>query len=338
MATLINLNDLLRHEILDLYSAEEQIIEALPKMIEKANNGNLKKALSDHLKVTEQQKKRLDQVKELLGADPETGNTEENKGFFSRMFGGSGSQKCRGTEGLIEEGEKMMGEEMSPEALDAAIIASAQKIEHYEISGYGTARAFARELNLMDVSNLLTQTLNEEYQADDSLTQLAVGRLNIEAEYASGVDDNKSGNGRSTTQRTTSDNGSTSAKRAHSNGRSSNGAQKSTSSKQKTKGGNKNKTGGRIQLTRSSKKSASKNAVSKGSAKKTTVKGRSSAGKSAKKSAVSRRSSGTRPVSVKSGSPSKSISKIRGRNKSASKGTSSRKSSASKRARSVGRR
>ena len=82
MATLINLNDLLRHEILDLYSAEEQIIEALPRMIEKATNGNLKKALNDHLRVTEQQKKRLDQVKELLGENQEIVGTEENKGFF----------------------------------------------------------------------------------------------------------------------------------------------------------------------------------------------------------------------------------------------------------------
>jgi hypothetical protein len=92
-------------------------------------------------------------------------------------------------QGLIEEGEKIMAEEMSPEVLDAAIIASAQKIEHYEICGYGTARAFAKELNLMGVTQLLEETLNEEYEADDTLTELAVGRLNQKAESASANSD-----------------------------------------------------------------------------------------------------------------------------------------------------
>ena len=216
MATLINLTDLLNHEILDLYSAEEQIIDALPKMIEKANNGNLKKALSDHLKVTEQQKKRLDQVKQLLQGSGQDEESTENTGFFSRLFGG-GSQKCKGTEGLISEGEKMMGEDMSPEAMDAAIIASAQKIEHYEISGYGTARAFARELKLTEVADLLTKTLNEEYQADDQLTQLAVGKLNIEAEYAVGVEN---GNGRSGMSKQRSSGNGTNVKRSTTNGTS----------------------------------------------------------------------------------------------------------------------
>jgi len=230
MATLINLTDLLKHEILDLYSAEEQIIDALPKMIEKANNGNLKKALSDHLRVTEQQKKRLDQVKQLLqdGGENEDLTEGENKGFFSRLFGG-GTQKCKGTEGLITEGEKMMGEDMSPEALDAAIIASAQKIEHYEISGYGTARAFARELNLTEVANLLTQTLNEEYQADDQLTQLAVGKLNIDAEYAKGIEN---GNGHSGKLRSMSKQGSGNGRT--SNRSSSNGKAQSANNKKTT--------------------------------------------------------------------------------------------------------
>ncbi|MGB8194905.1 MAG: ferritin-like domain-containing protein [Chitinophagaceae bacterium] len=182
MEKMINLRDLLVHEVQDLYSAEEQIIKALPSMIEKANNKSLKKALQDHLNVTEKQKDRLDQVKQLLTEGSEEESSEgKKKGFFSRMFGG-GSHKCRGTEGLIEEGEKVMAEDMTPEVLDAAIIASAQKIEHYEICGYGTARAYARELNLGEVAELLEETLNEEYQADDLLTDLAVGRLNEKAE------------------------------------------------------------------------------------------------------------------------------------------------------------
>jgi ferritin-like metal-binding protein YciE len=185
MEKMIDLKDLLKHEVLDLYSAEEQIIAAMPAMIEKAQDGRLKKSLQEHLKVTEKQKARLDKVKNLLS---ENGSNESNgngRGFFSSLFGGSGgNQKCKGMEGLISEGEKVMAEDMTPEVLDAAIIASAQKIEHYEICGYGTARAYARQLNLGQVAELLEETLDEEYEADDRLTDLAVGGLNEEAEEA----------------------------------------------------------------------------------------------------------------------------------------------------------
>ena len=173
MEPLVNLRDLLQHEIEDLYSAEEQIIEALPKMVDNATNSELKKALNEHLRVTREQKKRLDKVKSLLKID------EEKKGFFEKIFGGT---KCKGTEGLITEGEKMMNQEMEAPVKDAAIIAAAQKIEHYEISGYGTARAFARELGLKEVANLLETTLNEEYKSDDLLTALALRKVNLDAE------------------------------------------------------------------------------------------------------------------------------------------------------------
>lgn len=178
-----DLKDLLKHEILDLYSAEEQIIEALPLMIEKAQNKDLKRALSNHLKITEEQKKRLDKVKQLVTDEKKPEQEDEKKGFFSRLFSGTeGKQKCRGMEGLIDEGKKIMAEDISPEALDAAIIGCAQKIEHYEISGYGTAKAYAKELQLKDVEKLLDETLAEEYEADKRLTELAVGRLNTQAE------------------------------------------------------------------------------------------------------------------------------------------------------------
>jgi ferritin-like metal-binding protein YciE len=197
MEKMINLRDLLKHEILDLYSAEEQIIEAVPAMIDKAQNSNLKKALQQHLKITEEQKKRLDKVKQLISEEEgqqTEGAGEEKKGFFSRLFGSSDEkEKCKGMEGLIDEGEKIMNEDISPEALDAAIIASAQKIEHYEISGYGTARAYAKELNLKEVERLLEQTLNEEYEADDRLTALAVGGLNIEAGKTTDTGSEKTG-------------------------------------------------------------------------------------------------------------------------------------------------
>ena len=179
MEPLLNLRDLLQHEIEDLYSAEEQIIAALPRMVEKANDGELKKALNEHLRITKEQKKRLDKVQQLMKKGSK-GENEQQKGFLERMFG-SGT-KCKGAEGLIKEGEKMMSEDMDPKVLDAAIIASAQKIEHYEISGYGTAKAFALELGLGDVATLLDTTLNEEYQSDDLLTALALRKVNVKAE------------------------------------------------------------------------------------------------------------------------------------------------------------
>ena len=177
-----DLKDLLKHEVMDLYSAEEQIIDALPKMIEKAKDPALKKALQEHLKVTRTQKTRLEKVQQLLREKGEAA-PDTKRGFLSGLFGGGG-QKCKGTQGLIEEGEKIMGEDMNTEVMDAAIIASAQKIEHYEICGYGTAKAFALELNRKDIAQLLDQTLNEEYFSDNLLTKLAVGRLNQEAEEA----------------------------------------------------------------------------------------------------------------------------------------------------------
>ena len=140
MENMNQLRDLLKHEIKDLYSAEQQIIEALPKMIENANNNQLKKALQQHLQITKKQKDRLDEVMEQLGEE-----SEDNGGIFGIFKGGD---KCLAMEGIIKEGEKLMKEEMSPEVSDAAIIAAAQKVEHYEISSYGTARAYARELNL----------------------------------------------------------------------------------------------------------------------------------------------------------------------------------------------
>jgi ferritin-like metal-binding protein YciE len=178
MEKMNDLRDLLKHEIEDLYSAEEQIIAALPKMMGKATDKNLKSALSQHLDVTERQKKRLDEVRELMGEMEESG---KKKGFLSGLLGG-GKHTCKAMEGIIEEGNKVVGEDMTPRVRDAAIIASSQKIEHYEICGYGTARTYAWELGLEKVAKLLEQTLNEEYEADNKLTALAVNKINPEAE------------------------------------------------------------------------------------------------------------------------------------------------------------
>lgn len=182
MATLVNLRSLLEHEIEDLYSAEEQIIEALPMMAEAATNRDLKKALKEHLRITKEQKKRLDQIKKILKKSSQ--EEESNPGFLERMFGGGGT-KCRGMEGLIKEGQKVMGEDMEPAVKDAAIIASSQKIEHYEISGYGTAKAYAKQLGLREVERTLAITLKEEYTADKMLNTLALSNVNLKAEKGS---------------------------------------------------------------------------------------------------------------------------------------------------------
>lgn len=185
MKKIIDLKDLLNYEILDLYSAEEQIIEGLPGMIEEANDPRLKEALSNHLEITKGHKDRLDKIKETLM----DGNKEENDGFFSSLFGGSNAVTSKGIEGLIKEAKKILKEDMTNEAKDAAIIGAAQKIEHYEIAGYGTVHAYASELHLDSIRTELEKTLREEYDADDSLTKLAVGRVNPLAENAINTDE-----------------------------------------------------------------------------------------------------------------------------------------------------
>jgi ferritin-like metal-binding protein YciE len=310
MEQMIDLKDLLKHEIMDLHSAEQQIIDALPSMIEKANNGRLKTALKDHLKVTDEQKKRVEELKQALGADGENGEGQNNekRGFFSRLFGGE--EKCKGMEGLIAEGEKLMGADMSPEASDAAIIAAAQKIEHYEISGYGTARAYARELNLGEVAYKLEQTLNEEYKADDLLTQLAVGKVNIEAEFATNME---GGNGKS----------GEGEKRSGGRSNSGKATQSKASGTSNGIGGSKSRSGS--DGTAPGKKgSASKSSSSKSASN-------SPASKSSSKSSSGGRNSGRSASSNKRSSPSKSASKSKN---SSSRSSGSKKSalkSASKR-------
>lgn len=200
MERMNDLKDLLKHEIMDIASAEQQIIDALPAMIEKASNDQLKNALSDHLRVTEQQKTRLEKVQQLLNGGQQQ---EEEQGLLTRLF--KSNIKCKAMKGILEEGEKMMAEDMSPEVMDAAIIACAQKVEHYEITSYGTVRTWSRELGLEQVTRLLEETLQEEYQADDLLTTLAESRINVQAEKGKGA----TGNGTQT--KTTTPSSSTSA-------------------------------------------------------------------------------------------------------------------------------
>ena len=171
-----DLKTLLRHDVQLLYSAEEQIIEAMPAMIAKAQNPAVKQALQQHLKVTENQRERIDQVRQMLGANEES--VTNYSGILASVLGGT---KCKGMQGIIEEGEKVMAENLSPAVMDAAIIAGSQKIEHYEIACYGTVRTYAQQLGLTEAAQLLQQTLDEEYNADEILTSLAVGNVNMSA-------------------------------------------------------------------------------------------------------------------------------------------------------------
>jgi ferritin-like metal-binding protein YciE len=186
MPAIESLEELLKHELKDLFSAETQIIDALPKMIEAASSKDLKTALQDHLEVTKTQRDRLNDIQDLLG---EQKIKSSKKGFFANLFNSNeGEEHCKAMEGLIKEGNALLGEDMSEEVMDAAIIAAAQKIEHYEISSYGTARAYALQLQLNDVAKLLETTLNEEYDADDSLTTLALSDVNLEAEISADLE------------------------------------------------------------------------------------------------------------------------------------------------------
>lgn len=157
-----SLRKLYVEELKDLHSAERQIIQALPKMVKKASHQQLKAAFEEHLEVTRKQLERLEQIFERLG---------------KRAAG----KKCKGMEGLIEEGKEMMGEDMEPDVLDAALISIAQKVEHYEIAGYGTVRSYARLLGEREAERLLQQSLDEEGLADKKLTQLAESSINVEA-------------------------------------------------------------------------------------------------------------------------------------------------------------
>jgi ferritin-like metal-binding protein YciE len=159
------LGELLVDQLKDLYSAENQIIKALPKMAKAATSPELKRAFDRHLEETRHQVERLNQIGETLGV---------------KLTG----KKCKGMEGLLEEGKEVMEEGFEEDTLDAGLIGAAQKVEHYEIAGYGTARTHAEMLGHSKVARLLQQTLDEEGATDKKLTQLAESVINVEAATA----------------------------------------------------------------------------------------------------------------------------------------------------------
>ena len=160
MATLEDLyTDLLK----DLYSAEKQLVKALPKMAKNAQSPDLQKAFQEHLRQTEGQVERIERIYQELEGSPR-------------------GKKCVGMEGLIEEGNELLQEDAEPDVMDAGLIAAAQKVEHYEIAGYGTARAWAQRLGYDKAARLLQATLEEESMANEKLTKIAESHVNMEAQ------------------------------------------------------------------------------------------------------------------------------------------------------------
>src|SRR5690348_10461003 len=158
-----SLQELYVSELKDLYSAEKQLVKALPRMVKNATNPELKRAFSDHLDETEGHVDRLEKIFQMLGEK-------------------AGGKKCKGMEGLIDEAKELLKEDASDEVLDAGLISKAQHVEHYEMAGYGTVRTYAQQLGFNDQAKLLQQTLDEEGKANELLTEIAESAVNAEAE------------------------------------------------------------------------------------------------------------------------------------------------------------
>lgn len=158
------LDALFVQELKDLYSAENQITRALPKMIKAASSEDLRGAFEHHLKETENQVKRLEQIFEILGSSPR-------------------GKTCHGMKGVLEEGAEVLEETAEGSIRDAALISAAQRVEHYEMAGYGTVRSYAECLGQSEISDLLEETLDEEKAADQKLSEISQ-TLNSEAQQA----------------------------------------------------------------------------------------------------------------------------------------------------------
>ena len=159
---LATLHDLYVDQLKDLYNAEHQLLNALPKMAKAAADPQLARAFSDHLEETQMHIRRLDEIFKDLEISPK-------------------GKTCKAMEGLLEEGKEVMAEDADPSVMDAALIAAAQRVEHYEMAGYGCVRTYARLLGYDVASDLLQETLDEEGNADKHLTELAESVSNVEA-------------------------------------------------------------------------------------------------------------------------------------------------------------
>ena len=171
-----SLRELYIDQLRDLYDAENQLIKALPKMAEGATSEELREGIEEHLEQTRNQAQRLEQIFERLGETPK-------------------GERCKGMEGVIKEGSETLEKEMDDDTKDAAIIAAAQRVEHYEIAGYGTVRTYANLLGETEAAELLEETLDEEKETDQKLTQLAE-EINIEAAEGSDEEESEQGEAR----------------------------------------------------------------------------------------------------------------------------------------------
>jgi ferritin-like metal-binding protein YciE len=162
------LKDLYRDELRDVYDAENQIVKALPKMVKAASSSELEKALQEHLDKTKGHLRRLDQVFKSMGEKPKR-------------------KTCEGLKGLLEEGKELMEEDAEPAVMDAGLIAGAQRVEHYEMAAYGSLRTWAEQLGEEEAVGLLEQTLEEEKEADQILSEIAM-TVNPEAAEGESVE------------------------------------------------------------------------------------------------------------------------------------------------------
>ncbi len=160
-----NLHELYVEELRDLYSAETQLVKGLPKIATAATSDELRASLEDHLEQTKEHVTRLEEIFESLGESPK-------------------GKKCKAMEGLLKEGDELLEEDIAEHVLDAALIAACQRVEHYEIAVYGTLATFAKLMGREEDVDLLGQTLDEEKEADETLTDIAESTINIEAEEA----------------------------------------------------------------------------------------------------------------------------------------------------------
>ena len=160
-SSLQSLRDLFEEELKDLYSAEQQIMKALPKMVSASSSSDLRNAFEHHLEETRSHVERLEQI-------------------FERQSVSGKGKKCEGMEGVIKEGAELLQAKAEPEVKDAGLIGAAQRVEHYEIASYGTAKTFAEQLGEREIAKMLQETLNEEGAADKKLTQIA-RRINVRA-------------------------------------------------------------------------------------------------------------------------------------------------------------
>lgn len=164
-----SMQDLFLNELKDVYNAEKQLVRALPRMAKAAQDPQLQRAFTKHLRETEGHVDRLERIFKSLGQTPR-------------------GKKCKGMEGLVEEGKEILEEDGASEVIDAALISAAQRVEHYEIAAYGCLRTYAQLLGMNDADRLLQQTLEEEEATDKALTALGEGGIN-QAAVAAGVED-----------------------------------------------------------------------------------------------------------------------------------------------------